>query len=93
MPVMVDFQEGESMDDWQQFNQLFDEFDQEQLKVIIEENPREESESLAQYAERLRNHAQRDQKRDDRREKRKNFWGKILFGNKNKEEPPPDDGQ
>lgn len=91
MPVIVDLQEGESLNDWQEFNRLFDEYDREQLKVIMEENDREDMESLSQYADRLRRILERDLKRDERREKRKNFWGNLLFGNKKKEEAPTQD--
>ena len=54
----------------------------EVLAEVLRERPRREGENLAKYAERVLRISERWMRRDERREERKDFWGRVLFGDK-----------
>jgi penicillin-binding protein 1A len=45
--------------------------------------PRRNNESPREYAERIAEILERDARKDERRDKRKEFWAKTLFGKNN----------
>lgn len=86
MPVMVEFQEGEGLQDGIEFQQQLQDLEFDRVQETIENTPRRESETLEEYADRIRNKTERKEERDEKREKRKAFWSKVLFGDKKKTE-------
>lgn len=86
MPVMPEFLGSEGMENLQEFNQQVNGIDQEKLNEFIEQTPRRENETLTEYGDRIKQKAEREEVKDERREKRKAFWSKVLFGDKKDQE-------
>ena len=84
MPILVDYSE----DEWEVFlylQEVFqDEISSEDLIIFMQQKPKRRQESIYDYAERLERVNERFYKRDERREKRKEFWSKVLFDKEKK---------
>ena len=55
------------------------------LQIVLRENPRKGNERLDEYAYRVQRISNRMMRREDRRERRKEFWSKVLFQDKDEE--------
>lgn len=90
MPILAGW-DDEDYYDVQDFYRTVQEFNQDALKKVLEMKPRRENESLQEYTERVERLYNREQRRDESREKRKEFWSKLLFGKKKEEEEKRND--
>ncbi|MEZ4985293.1 MAG: transglycosylase domain-containing protein [Saprospiraceae bacterium] len=78
MPI-VDYGSA-SPDQMVAWNQTVAAIDPALLQELMERFPRKENETLSEYAQRIRDKGDRSEMRDERREERREFWGKLLFG-------------
>ncbi len=81
--------EDENVSDVVLWSQTVDAIAPDQLQEILERTPRRNNETLRNYSRRIREQNERvlqkrgrEEHRDERREKRKEFWGNVLFGKK-----------
>ncbi|PTM14889.1 MAG: penicillin-binding protein [Bacteroidetes bacterium] len=65
----------DQMVDW---NRTIESIDPVRLQEVLTDNPRRDNENLSEYAERIRRLAGRDERREERRD----YWGKVFFGKK-----------
>lgn len=79
MPVLADYRDGDDPKEGF-FKRIFspDRRDRNNLNVP----PRRRNESDEAYMERVRRHQERQAIKDERQEKRKEYWNKVLFGKK-----------
>lgn len=57
-------------------------FEAEEIERMMAEKRRRANESPEEYADRIVRQLERDARRDDRRQRRKEFWSRTLFGKK-----------
>jgi len=86
MPIMADLEE-----DYQEnpgfFNRLYSDLaDYRDQEVNVQIKERRSTETEAEYYERMRRYNERLMRREQRREKLKEFWSDVLFGGKQKKE-------
>ena len=55
-----------------------------ELLNLMESKPQRRFESIFEYAERLQKHFEKLEKRNDRKDRRKAYWEKLLFNKKNR---------
>ena len=68
--------EDAPVDQMVEWNRTIESMDAALLQELLDKNPRRENETLAEYAQRIRRKSERYERRDERRE----HWGKVLFG-------------
>lgn len=86
LPIVAGLQE-EYQEDPAFFNRLYSDLaDYRDQEINIQLKRRRNNETEAEYYERMRRYNERLMRRDERREKLKNFWGEVLFGKKNEEQ-------
>lgn len=90
MPILAGFQDGYFYfpDERSLLERLLNEPYTDEQGRVINVPPRRPYETDEEYVLRLREYQERLQRRDERREKRKQFWGKLLFGEGEKEQQP-----
>ncbi len=84
-PVIGEFSEEDYLQHPELYTQL-QEFEKAELEKIMQEFPRWPDETPEEYMERINRISERQDLKDQRREKRKEFWNKLLFNKKEKEE-------
>ena len=89
MPILAGFQDGYFYfpDERSLLERLLNEPYTDEQGRVINVPPRRTYETDEEYILRLREYQERLQRRDERREKRKQFWGKLLFGKGEEEQP------
>jgi len=87
MPIMADYEEGYYYfeDSRSLLDRLFEDPYRDEEGRIINVPPRDPSETEEEYRQRLLSFINQLEERENRREKRKNFWSKLLFGKDKKE--------
>lgn len=80
MPIM-DYLDS-PVDQMVEWNRTIESIDPVRLQELLNENPRRRTETLGEYAMRIRRIYGRQERRDERREERKEHWSRILFGKK-----------
>jgi penicillin-binding protein 1A len=73
--------EDAPVDDMVEWNRTIESMSPELLQELLQENERQEDETLGDYARRVRRKGERDERREERRE----HWSKVLFGKKDKD--------
>lgn len=75
--------EQDEFDELDAFRLRLAEINPDTLRILINENPRRSFEELDRYADRLiRNYQRLFESGDNDREERRNFWSRLLFGNR-----------
>ncbi len=89
MPILAEYEDGYYYfeDDRNLLGRLLDRPYTDEQGRIINVPPRREGESDEAYVQRVRQYQERLREREDRRERRKAFWNKLLFGKEEKEAP------
>lgn len=92
MPILADYEEGYFYfeDSRSLIERALDSPYRDEEGRIINVPPRQPDETDEEYAARIMAYQQRLEEREGRREKRKNFWNKLLF-NKEAEEAPKEE--
>lgn len=85
LPVITEFSEEDLMNHPELYSQL-QEFEKEELEKIMQEYPRWNDETPEDYLDRIRRISERQDLREERRERRKEFWNKLLFSKKKKDD-------
>ena len=89
MPIFFD-PDSDDYEDLADFQEGIEGVSPERLQEIMQETPRREGENLEEYGERIRRESEQAERREERQEgreeKRKDFWSKLLFGKKKKDE-------
>ncbi|MCB9294625.1 MAG: transglycosylase domain-containing protein [Lewinellaceae bacterium] len=82
MPILAGFQDGYFYfsDERSLLERLLNQPYTDEQGRVVNVPPRRPYETDEEYVRRLREYQDRLQRRDDRREKRKQFWSKLLFG-------------
>ncbi|MEL7160050.1 MAG: hypothetical protein AAFN92_04775, partial [Bacteroidota bacterium] len=57
-------------------------FDAQAIERMMARKQRKRNESPTEYAERIARLLEREERKDERRQERKSFWAKTLFGKK-----------
>lgn len=68
--------EDAPVDQMVEWNRTIESMDPALLQELLNDNPRRDNETLAEYAQRIRRKSERQERRDERRE----HWGRVLFG-------------
>ena len=96
MPILADYEEGYYYfeDSRSLLDRIFDQPYRDEEGRVINVPPQRPNESDKDYLLRILAHQQRLEEKEGRREKRKEFWNKLLFGRKEeqKEEERPTTG-
>ena len=79
MPIMMDYME-EDLEGFLQFASNLRHIDHELLQYYLNKKPRRNRESLQEYSDRIRKYNEKQIRKDERRQRRKAFWNKLLFG-------------
>lgn len=79
MPIIMDYWD-EELEELMRFASDLDGIDREVLQHYLNVKPRRNRESLQNYSERIRKYNDRQIRKAERRQRRKAFWNKLLFG-------------
>jgi penicillin-binding protein 1A len=90
MPVLAEYEDGYYYfeDNRSLLGRVFDQPYRDEEGRIINVPPRREGESDEAYVQRVRRYQAQLEERKERREKRKEFWSRLLFNKKSEEKTP-----